>query len=93
MQLRFVFLLVLQLLVATADIAVGGGRVLYFLDNDQAGNSIVSLQISDSDGTLSSPVRTLTGGKGLPLLFGPSQDGVVVSGNVCLLSLTCLRTC
>ncbi len=39
-------------------------RAAYFLDNNPAGSSIVALKIAD-DGTLSSPVRTLTGGKGL----------------------------
>lgn len=38
-------------------------RAAYFLDNDPSGASIVSLDIL-SNGTLSSPVRTLTGGKG-----------------------------
>jgi hypothetical protein len=57
-------------------------RVLYFLDNDPNGNSVVSVKISDSDGTLSSPVKTSTGGSGLPQLFAVSQDSVVISGNV-----------
>ncbi|OPB41892.1 3-carboxymuconate cyclase [Trichoderma guizhouense] len=38
-------------------------RAAYFLDNDPSGASIVALDIL-SNGTLSSPVRTLTGGKG-----------------------------
>ncbi|PMD50006.1 uncharacterized protein K444DRAFT_505672, partial [Hyaloscypha bicolor E] len=53
----------------------------YFLDNDAAGNSIVSAQISNRDGTLSSAVKTPTGGNGLPQLAAVSQDSVVVSGN------------
>ncbi|UKZ76848.1 hypothetical protein TrVFT333_004563 [Trichoderma virens FT-333] len=38
-------------------------RAAYFLDNNPSGASIVSLKIS-SNGTLSNPVRTLTGGDG-----------------------------
>lgn len=56
-------------------------RATYFLENDPAGNSIISLKISE-DGTLSSPVRTSTGGNGLSGLAVPSQDSIVVSGNV-----------
>jgi hypothetical protein len=62
-------------------------RAAYFLENDPSGNSIVSLKISE-DGTLSSPVRTSTGGSGLSGLVVPSQDSVVVSGNVWLQSYT-----
>ena len=62
---------------------LNNNRVLYFLDNDTAGNSIVSVKISEQDGTLSSPVRTATGGNGLPQLAAVSQDSVTVSGNVC----------
>lgn len=36
----------------------------YFLDNNPSGSSIVALRIG-SDGLLSNPVRTSTGGKGL----------------------------
>ena len=57
-------------------------RALYFLDNDPAGNYLVSLKISDDDGTLSSPVRTATGGSGLSGVAVPSQDSIVVSDNV-----------
>ncbi|KAK3984690.1 putative 3-carboxymuconate cyclase protein [Cladorrhinum sp. PSN332] len=62
---------------------------LYFLDNNPSGSSIISLQIA-SDGTLSNPIRTPTGGNGSIGLTanGPaetdslfSQDSVVVSGN------------
>lgn len=65
-----------------AESLFGINRVLYFLDNDPEGNSIVSAQISDRDGILSSPIKTATGGRGLPQLFAVSQDSVVVSGNV-----------
>ena len=61
-------------------------RAAYFLDNDPAGNSIVALQISNSHGTLSNPVRTSTGGKGLTGLIALSQDGVVVDDDVSLLT-------
>ncbi|KAL8791765.1 MAG: hypothetical protein Q9195_005641 [Heterodermia aff. obscurata] len=57
-------------------------RTLYFLDNDPAGNELISLQIDAVDGTLSSPVRTSTGGNGLAGLVAISQDSVVVSENV-----------
>jgi len=57
-------------------------RVIYFQENDPAGNAIVALKRSNNDGTLSSPVRTSTNGKGLAALFGPSQDSVVVYDNV-----------
>jgi len=65
-----------------AESLFGINRVLYFLDNDPAGNSVVSAQISDRDGTLSSPVKIATGGKGLPQLAAVSQGSVLVSGNV-----------
>ena len=42
-------------------------RAAYFLDNNPAGASIISLKIAD-DGTVSSPVRTSTGGTGLMAL-------------------------
>ncbi|KAL8724763.1 MAG: hypothetical protein Q9181_006686 [Wetmoreana brouardii] len=54
-------------------------RAAYFQDNDPAGNSIVALDIEPRNGTLSSPVRTSTGGKGLAGLGAVSQDSVVVS--------------
>jgi len=86
MQLHTSFLLGWRLsavlALPMAESLFGINRVLYFLDNDAAGNSIVSVQISDQDGTLSSPVKTATGGKGLPQLAAVSQDSVVVSGNV-----------
>ena len=58
-------------------------RAAYFLDNDESGNQLISLKVDSKDGTLSSPVRTSTGGTGLPNLIAVSQDSVVVSGNVC----------
>ncbi|KAL8945953.1 MAG: hypothetical protein Q9222_007582 [Ikaeria aurantiellina] len=56
-------------------------RAAYFQDNDPAGNFIVALKIDPYDGTLSDPVRTSTGGKGLAGLFAVSQDSVVVSND------------
>lgn len=53
-------------------------RVAYFQDNDPNGNFIVALKIDENDGTVSSPVRTSTGGKGLAGLVAISQDSVVV---------------
>ena len=58
-------------------------RVAYFQDNDPAGAAIIALRISESDGTLSSPVRTLTGGKGLAGLIAISDDSVTVADDVC----------
>ncbi len=72
-------------------------RAAYFLDNNPAGSSIISLKISPEDGSLSNPIRTPTGGKGLFGLTASStggspaagladtlftQDSVVVSQNV-----------
>lgn len=57
-------------------------RVAYFQDNDPAGNSIVALKIDPIDGTLSSPISTSTGGKGLAGLLAVSQDSVTVSQDV-----------
>jgi len=66
-------------------------RAAYTLDNDAAGASIIAMKISLADGTLHSPVKTLTGGQGLPgnIANGPSvpdplfsQNAVVVSENV-----------
>ena len=64
------------------DSFYGQNRAAYFQDNDSAGNSLVALQISERDGTLSNPVRTSTGGKGLAGLVAVSQDSVVVGGDV-----------
>lgn len=50
-------------------------RAAYFLKNDPAGSSIVSLKISVEGGTLSSPVVTSTGGKGLYGLTASSTGG------------------
>lgn len=57
-------------------------RAAYFLDNDAAGNQLISLKINADDGTLSSLVRTPTDGKGLAGLIAVSQDSVITSGNV-----------
>ncbi|ESZ91748.1 hypothetical protein SBOR_7855 [Sclerotinia borealis F-4128] len=42
----------------------------YFLDNNPNGSSIIALKISHEDGTISSPIRTSTRGKGM---FGLSN--------------------
>lgn len=57
-------------------------KTAYFQADDPAGNSIIALHISDTDGTLSNPVRTASGGKGLAGVEALSQDSVVVSENV-----------
>ena len=64
------------------DLFYGQTRAAYFQDNDSAGNSLVALQISEYDGTLSNSVKTPTGGKGLAGLVAISQDSVVVDGDV-----------
>ena len=64
------------------DSFYGQNRAAYFQENDSAGNSLVALQISEYDGTLSDPVKTSTGGKGLAGLIAVSQDSVVVDGDV-----------
>jgi len=46
-------------------------RAAYFLDNNPAGSSIITLKISD-DGFLSSPTRISTGGVGL---YGVNSGG------------------
>ncbi|KAJ8061419.1 hypothetical protein OCU04_009240 [Sclerotinia nivalis] len=43
----------------------------YFLDNNPNGSSIIAMEICREDGTLSSPVRTSTGGKGMLALNAP----------------------
>lgn len=65
-------------LVSAAAIGLRDGycsRAAYFLKNDPAGSSIISLKISDWDGTLSDPVETPTGGKGLIGLTASSTGG------------------
>jgi hypothetical protein len=57
---------------AAAVIARSGPQALYYLDNEAAGATIVSLKIGQ-DGTLSDPVRTPTGGKGM---FGLTATGL-----------------
>lgn len=54
-------------------------RAAYFLYDDPAGASVVSLKIDVNDGSLSNPVMTSTRGKGLQGLFtqkaGPPAPG------------------
>ena len=90
-------LLLAPVLVSAAAInSRDSSRAAYFLDNNPAGASIISLEIAE-DGTLSNPVRTSTGGTGLfaltagtngaPAAAGGAdtlftQDSVVVSNDV-----------
>lgn len=69
-------------LALSAEARVGSDRFLYLLDNDPAGNFILSFSISSTNGTLSSGVRTSTGGYGINLLVISPQDSVHISGNV-----------
>ncbi|TEY57669.1 hypothetical protein BOTCAL_0209g00080 [Botryotinia calthae] len=46
----------------------------YFLDNNPNGSSIIAMRISREDGTLSLPVRTSTGGKGMFGLNAPAAN-------------------
>lgn len=57
-------------------------KTAYFQADDPAGNGLIALHISETDGTLSNPVRTASGGKGLAGLGLVSQDSVVISENV-----------
>ena len=68
-------------------------RAAYILSNNQEGNNILALSISTKDGTVSDPVVTPAGGKGLlgstaNGTAGPdglfSQGAVTVSGDVSL---------
>jgi hypothetical protein len=54
-------------------------RAAYFLDNNPAGASIISLKIAE-DGTLSYPVRTSTGGKGLLALTAGMNGAPAAAG-------------
>ena len=51
----------------------------YFLDNNPAGSSIVALAIG-SDGKLSDPARTSTGGKGLFGLTAGTNGAAAMAG-------------
>ncbi|KUJ20110.1 uncharacterized protein LY89DRAFT_682894 [Mollisia scopiformis] len=51
-------------------------RAAYFLNDDPTGSSIVSLKISVQDGTVSDPILTSTGGKGLQALTASATAGV-----------------
>jgi len=87
--------LVLALSVTAIPLSIhkkrdGSNRAAYFLDNNPAGSSIVSLKISE-DGYLSSPSRISTDGYGLYGVdsggdAGPdslfAQDSIVVEQNV-----------
>lgn len=71
-------------------------RAAYTLQNNPDGNYILALAISSKDGTLSSPVKTNTQGKGLlgvnagpDGLFG--QGAVEISQNVRKSLLDCER--
>jgi hypothetical protein len=54
-------------------------RAVYFLDNNPAGASIISLKIAE-DGTLSHPVRTSTGGQGLLALTAGMNGAPAAAG-------------
>lgn len=64
-----------------------GVKAAYFLDNDPAGSSIVSLKVGE-DGTLSDPIRTSTGGVGSigtnTTGFPNSVDSLMSQGSVVL---------
>lgn len=71
-------------------------KAAYFLDDDPAGSSIVSLRLDES-GMLSDPIRTSTNGVGAigtnttgfpnPADALMSQGAVIISGNVCCMIL------
>lgn len=54
-------------------------RAAYFLDNNPAGSSVISLKIAE-DGALSYPVRISTGGKGLLALTAGMNGAPAAAG-------------
>ncbi|KAN0102801.1 hypothetical protein V8E51_011114 [Hyaloscypha variabilis] len=73
-------LLLAPVLVSAAAICSRDtSRAAYFLDNNPAGASIISLQIAE-DGTLSNPVRTSTGGIGLFALTAGTNGTAAAAG-------------
>ncbi|KAG0646602.1 hypothetical protein D0Z07_7569 [Hyphodiscus hymeniophilus] len=56
-------------------------RTIYFLNNEVSGNYLVSMKLSEQDGTVSGGVKIPTGGKGFSGDIAPSADSVVVAGN------------
>jgi hypothetical protein len=75
------YLLIPQLVSAVAISGRGNpNRAAYFLNNNPSGASIVSLKIDAQDGTLSSPVVTWTGGKGLYGLTASATGGAPAAG-------------
>ncbi|KAL8965078.1 MAG: hypothetical protein Q9183_004042 [Haloplaca sp. 2 TL-2023] len=80
--LAFLSLFTLSLSQPTRENRGRPRRVAYFQDNEPNGSSIVALKIDSRDGTLSSPVRTNTGGKGLAGTLAASQDSTVLSGDL-----------
>ncbi len=73
-------LLLAPVLVSAAAISArSDSRAAYFLENNPAGASIVSLNIAE-DGTLSYPVKTSTGGKGLLALTAGSNGAAPAVG-------------
>jgi hypothetical protein len=73
------FLLAPVIVSAAAINSRAFSRAAYVLDNNPAGSSIISLQIAD-DGTISSPLRTSTGGKGLLALTAGTNGAAAVAG-------------
>ncbi|RFU32215.1 hypothetical protein B7463_g4108, partial [Scytalidium lignicola] len=75
-MLSRLILLVPTLVSAAALMPRSDHRAAYFLDNNPAGASIVSLKIDINDGKLSEPVRTSTEGVGLYGLTAVNTPGV-----------------
>jgi hypothetical protein len=74
-----IFLLAPVLVSAAVISSRDDSRAVYFLDNNPAGASIISLKIAE-DGTLSDPVRTSTGGKGLLALTAGMNGAPAAAG-------------
>ncbi len=75
------------LVLASSKHHYSGRRAAYCLDNNPAGCSIIASEISVADGTLSSPVKIATGGKGLHDFNATSgstteEDGLFSQGSV-----------
>jgi len=67
-------------LLATAVAAhviqrTGAPKAVYFLDNNPAGSSVVSLEV-DGEGMLSRPVKTSTGGVGMYSVSAPGTPAL-----------------
>ena len=73
--MKFFSLLALAPLASAWPVSHSGPQAIYFLDNNPKGSSVVSLRVAP-DGTISNPLRTSTGGKGM---IGKTNTGAFVT--------------